>query len=82
MHIVTVRTETHLEGLPYVGIVIDDQNIRFTHFATYFVPGKLERELKKIPTRLFGIFKLHFMAGKLYLNRFRFGNALLALGSK
>ena len=69
MNIKTVRTETYLQGLPHVGIVIDDQNVRFTHFATYLVPGKLERERKKIPTRFFGILKVYFMAGKLYLDQ-------------
>jgi hypothetical protein len=38
MNIITVRPETNLEGLPHVGIVIDDQNVRLTHFATYLVP--------------------------------------------
>jgi hypothetical protein len=43
MNIITVRPETNLEGLPHVGIVIDDQNVRLTHFATYLVPAKLGR---------------------------------------
>jgi hypothetical protein len=68
MNIITVRPETYLEGMPHVGIVIDDQNVRLTHFATYLVPGKLEREGKRIPPRFFGILKVYFITGKLYLD--------------
>jgi hypothetical protein len=49
-----------------IGVVIDDQNIRFTHFATSLVPGKLEREHLKIPKLFFGILKAHVIAGKLH----------------
>jgi hypothetical protein len=52
VNIITVRPETNLEGLPHVGIVIDDQNVRLTHFATYLVPAKLERERTKLPSRV------------------------------
>jgi hypothetical protein len=66
MNIIATRLETYLEGLPHVGIVIDDQNVRLTHLGTYPVPGKLERERKKIPTSFFGVLKAHFIAGKLH----------------
>jgi hypothetical protein len=71
MNIIATRLEPCLEGLPNVGIVIDDQNVRLTHLGTYTVTvlGKLERERNKTPTRLFGILKAHFIAGKLYLDR-------------
>jgi hypothetical protein len=67
MNVIATRLETYLEGLPLVGIVIDDQNVRLTHFATYLVARKLER--RSFPTRFFGILKANVIAGKLYLNQ-------------
>jgi hypothetical protein len=66
MNVIATRLETCLERLPNVGIVIDDQNVRLTQLGTYPVPGKLERERKKIPTFFFGVLKAHFIAGKLH----------------
>jgi hypothetical protein len=48
MNNIAVRTETYLEGLPNVGIVIDDQNVRLTHFATFLYPGELEEDFYTI----------------------------------
>jgi len=66
MNIITACSKLYLKGQPYVGVVIDDQNVRLTHLATYPVLGKLERARKKIPTSFFGILKAHVMAGKLH----------------
>jgi hypothetical protein len=39
MNVIAIRFETYLEGQPHVGIVIDDQNVRLTHCATFLYPG-------------------------------------------
>jgi hypothetical protein len=62
MNIVTIGPETYLEGLPNVGIVIHDQNVRLIHFAAYLVPGKREQE---DPAQFFGILKANLITGKL-----------------
>src|SRR5271156_6285043 len=49
MTIIATRLETYFEGLPHVGIVIDDQNILLTHFGTYLVIGKLWKSIKRFP---------------------------------
>jgi hypothetical protein len=77
MNIITMRPETYLEGLPDVGIVIDDQNVRLIHLATYLLPGKREQEGTKIPAQFFDILKVYFITGKLYLDRSWFGNSTL-----
>jgi hypothetical protein len=69
MNTIATRLETYLEGLPHVGIVIHDKNVRLSHFAAYLVPGKPDRERKKITTRPFDILQVYFITGKLYLDR-------------
>jgi hypothetical protein len=69
IHIVATRLEPYLEGLPNFGVVIHDQNVRLTHFATYLVIGKLERDRKEIFTQFFDILKALLIAGKLYPDR-------------
>src|ERR1700691_3661317 len=47
-NIIAARLKTYLEGLPHVGIVIDDQNVRLTHFGTYLVIRKLWESIKRL----------------------------------
>ena len=47
-NIIAVRLKTYLEGLPHVGIVIDDQNVRSTHFGTYLVIRKLWESITRL----------------------------------
>jgi hypothetical protein len=68
MNVIAIRPETDLEGLPHVGIVIDDQNVRLTHFRTYLVIRKLWESIKETPHLIFDILEAHFIAEKLYLD--------------
>ena len=71
MNVIAIRLETDLEGLPHVGIVIDDQNVRLTHFGTYLVIRKLWESIKEIPYLVFDILEAHFIAEKLYLDHWQ-----------
>src|ERR1700728_2722727 len=51
-NIIAARLKTYLEGLPHVGIVIDDQNVRLTHFGTYLVIRKLWEVIKRLSLSL------------------------------